>query len=188
MSEQLKHSGGEQLAQHETAGQQRENLEKLQEAGKHAEREHANVEVDSLLKAAETHAISGKEVPVGEQAEGARQSHHFGVHKELKADAYQRMLTKTRQQLKAPDRVLSKIIHQPAIEAVSNVAAKTVARPSGILGGSIVALLGSAWLLYAAKHIGFTYNYLAFFFLLLIGFTLGVIGEFAIRYAARLRS
>lgn len=188
MSEQLKHAGPEHQPSPEVTEQQRENLEKLQEAGKQAEREHASIELDSLQKAAETQAISGKEVPVGERQEDTSQSHTFGMQRELKADAYKRMLSKTRQQLKAPDRVMSKLIHQPAVEAISNVAAKTVARPSGIFGGSICALLGSAWLLYTAKQVGFTYNYTAFFMLIVVGFVVGILGELLLRAIARVRS
>ncbi len=188
MSEQLKPTSSEQLAQPEAADRQRENLEKLQQAGQQAEREHASIEVDSLAKTAETQAISGKEVTVGEQQEDAAQTSTFGTQRKLKADAYKRTLSRTRQQLKIPDRILSKITHQPVIDAVSNVAGKTVARPSGILGGSLCALIGSAWLLYASKHVGFNYNYLAFLLLIIGGFFFGLTAELIIRTIARLRS
>ncbi len=188
MSEQLRPTGSEQLRQPELADNQRENLEKLQQAGQQAEKEHASVEVDSLVKAAETQAISGKEVTVGEQQESSAQTQTFGIQRTLKADAYKKVLSQTRRQLKAPDRVLSKVIHQPAIDAVSNLAGKTVARPSGLLGGSICALLGSSWLLYASKHLGFSYNYLVFFMLVAAGFIIGLIAELLIHAIARMRS
>jgi hypothetical protein len=40
-------------------------------------------------------------------------------------------------------------------------------------------------LLYASKHYGFSYNYLAFVFLLVAGFGLGLLGEAVLRLARR---
>jgi hypothetical protein len=70
--------------------------------------------------------------------------------------------------------VLSKVIHQPVVRAVSEVAAKTISRPSGLLGGGIVAFLGSAGYLYFTKYIGLPYNYFIFTLLFLGGFVVGL--------------
>ena len=188
MSEQLKHASPEITSTPEANERQKENLEKLQEAGKKAEQAHANVEVDSLLKSAEAHAISGKEVTVGEGKESSSHSHNLGTQRELKAEAYKKTLKKTQAKLKAPDRVLSKVIHQPVVDAISTIGGKTVARPSGILGGSIFALVGSTWFLYMANHVGFTYNYLVFFLLLAAGFILGLLVELLFKSIQKLRS
>jgi len=43
-----------------------------------------------------------------------------------------------------------------------------------LLGGGILALLGTSSYLYLAKHIGFTYNYSVFLILFFGGFILGL--------------
>ena len=88
-----------------------------------------------------------------------------------------RQIVRIQRQLKPTDRVLSKAIHQPVIRAVSEATASTLARPSGLLGGGLVALLGSASYLYYAKHVGLPYNYLIFTLLFVGGFGFGLLIE-----------
>jgi ABC-type uncharacterized transport system permease subunit len=44
-----------------------------------------------------------------------------------------------------------------------------------------LALVGSSYLLYAAKHYGYRYNFFAFFLLFIIGFAAGILLEAIIR-------
>lgn len=110
-----------------------------------------------------------------ETAQAAPQSTH--VNQELKTITLRRELQHIRRQLPAPDRVLSKVIHQPVVRATSEAVGNSLSRPSGLLGGGLVAFIGSASYLYLAKHIGFSYNYLLFFFLFIAGFALGLFLE-----------
>ncbi len=72
-------------------------------------------------------------------------------------------------------------MHLPAIEAASEVGAKTVARPIGLLAGGLCAFFGSVLLLWAAKHYGFRYNYLFFFLVFIGGYFLGLLVEATIK-------
>ena len=63
------------------------------------------------------------------------------------------------------------------MESISNVGAQTIARPSGLLGGSIAAFAGSLTLYFLAKQYGFRYNYLMMFMLFVGGFAIGGIVE-----------
>lgn len=110
------------------------------------------------------------------------------VSRELKREALQRTLTRVRKQLSAPSRTFSKVIHQPAVNAVSQVTGQTVARPSGLLGGSICAFLGSSIFLWMAKHYGFNYNYLLFFLLFIVGFAVGMVLELSLFFVRRKRA
>ncbi len=85
-----------------------------------------------------------------------------------------RLIARIQRQESKPQKVLSKVIHQPVIRAVSELAGKTVSRPSGLLGGGLVALLGTTSYLSLARHIGFTYNYGVFLVLFFGGFIVGV--------------
>jgi hypothetical protein len=109
------------------------------------------------------------------------------INRELKQVTLQRELTQIRRHLSAPERQLSKIIHQPVVRKVSEVSGKTVSRPSGMLGGGILAFLGSSSYLYLAKHQGFKYNYAVFLALFLGGFFVGVALELIVWTATHSR-
>lgn len=176
MSEKLAPTGSERLQQLETADRQRENLEKLRELAKAAEAKHNVTSVETLSQAAKAEAVSGTETPTKDR-ETTSQKQHFGMHKALKIDAYHKVLSATQTRLSAPNRAFSKLVHARSVDAISTVAAKTIARPSGLLGGGIVALVGSAWIAYVATNAGFRYNYSVFFVLLGIGFVFGILIE-----------
>lgn len=106
-------------------------------------------------------------------------------NRELKAMALKRELKQVQRQLPAPSRSFSKVIHVPAVRAVSEAGAKTVSRPSGLLGGGILAFIGSVSYLFLATHVGFTYNYLIFLMLFAGGFVLGVLAELVVWLALR---
>jgi hypothetical protein len=97
----------------------------------------------------------------------------------------QRTLTRVRHKLSGPDKSLSKVIHQPVVDAVSRVGEQTVARPSGVLGGAICAFLGSCLFLWASKHYGFRYNYFLFFLFFVGGFAIGLVIELMVYLSRR---
>lgn len=99
------------------------------------------------------------------------------VNRELKAESFRRTLNRTRKHLSKPQRALSKAVHQPVVDALSKVGEKTIARPTGLLTGSIIALAGSSYLLYSAKHYGYQYNYLTVILLFAAGYALGLVIE-----------
>lgn len=96
------------------------------------------------------------------------------ITKALKQITLSRTLHSIRRRESAPDRALSKVVHQPAVRVVSEAAGKTVSRPSGILGGGLLAFIGTSGYLYLAKHIGFEYNFGVFLVLFLGGYLLGL--------------
>lgn len=106
--------------------------------------------------------------------EGAQPTH---VNRELKGITLKRELKQIQRKLPAGQRAFSKIVHQPVVRVVSETASKSVSRPSGLLGGGLVAFLGSSSYLYLAKHVGFTYNYFVFILLFALGFVVGLVLE-----------
>jgi hypothetical protein len=110
------------------------------------------------------------------------------INKELKNMMRVRTLTRIRKELSSPDRVLSKVIHSKPVEKVSAVGEKTVARPVGLLGGSLIALTGSLITLYMAKHYGFRYNLLLFLMLFGIGYLLATILEVVFKLGKKARN
>lgn len=96
---------------------------------------------------------------------------------ELKAQGLDRILSSVRNRLSAPEKRLSKVIHQPAVEKVSDVAGNTVARPSGILFGGIFSFIGSLGAYLLAKHLGGQLHYSIFAVCFVGGFILGLFVE-----------
>lgn len=159
-----------------------------------AERHHTKHEsapetesLDAIRERIEKHVI--------QQETGARQAESnqdtpaapYFMKRELQAEGLKRTLARARARLSKPEQRLSKVIHQPVVDKVSELGARTVARPSGFLLGSFLAFLGSLSLLYTAKHYGFRYNYLTFIFLFVGGYVLGVLIELSWRLLRRNR-
>lgn len=141
-----------------------------------AEHEAARQEtLEQSRQEIERSAAKTESIKVGEAVEEPLQ--HAVVTKDLQDMAYQRILVRTRKKLAVPDRVFSRVIHQPIVNTLSTMGEKTIARPSGVLAGGFCALLGSSVLLYTAKHYGFHYNFLIFALLFVGGFGLGLILE-----------
>ena len=103
------------------------------------------------------------------------------IDRTVKALRLKESLKEVRRSLSAPDRALSKVIHQPAVKAVSEVSGKTLARPSGLLGGGLLAFTGSLAYLVLTKYVGMPYNYLFSTMFFVGGFILGIALEFALK-------
>lgn len=155
-----------------------EHVKKHETESNQPEHDQIAESLDSLRSHIETQAVSSNETARGSAEDAPAASQHV-LQRELKADAYKQTLERTRSRLSPPARVFSRIAHQPAIEAISTIGEKTIARPSGLLAGSACALLGSAFLLYMTKHFGFTYNYGVFLICFVGGFVLGLLLEAA---------
>jgi hypothetical protein len=92
---------------------------------------------------------------------------------ELKEIAYQRLLSRSRRHFKAYERTFSRIIHQPSIDAISGLASRSIGRPSGILGGGLVSLIGTIFYYAVTRHYGYSYNFSVFVIFMVAGFLLG---------------
>jgi len=156
--------------------QEKETLKHLQEQANRSS-EKSKDEIKAIQKSIENAAISGKEYSAGENEASPSSTSSFGITRAVKKTTYKRTLRKAQSKLPAPQRVFSKVVHNPVIEKTSDVAAKTVARPGGLLFGGVGAFIGSVVLFYISKRTGFSYNYL-FFILVFIGcYLFGIILE-----------
>ncbi|MCB9819868.1 hypothetical protein H6796_00990 [Candidatus Nomurabacteria bacterium] len=92
--------------------------------------------------------------------------------------AFNKEMKRVQSQLSAPSKAFSKVIHNPAIEKVSNVTGSTIARPNAILSGSVAAffLTGSlyAWASYAGHPLSGFESIAAF----IIGWLIGIIFDY----------
>jgi len=140
--------------------------------------------VEDITKKIEAHAVSGKEMS-SRNTETEQTHHPVMVNKQLKDMSYSRAMTRVRKHLPAPSRALSKIVHSPLLDKPSELASKTVARPSSMLGGGLFAMIGTALLLWTVNKHGYEYNYLAVAVLFLGGAIAGLAAEGTIRLLKR---
>jgi hypothetical protein len=168
------HNAHENLVSHEHQA----HVEKQrQAAAEHARKQAKSAEqVAELHKLVEQHAKSKEDIHADRLDEPVKDT-YVGTQKQIKEQAYQQTLRTAQRKLPKASRRFSKVIHNDVVNAVSEVGAKTVARPSGLLGGSMVAFFGSVVFLYYARHYGFRYNYLVLFILFVFGFVVGAFIE-----------
>lgn len=179
MSEQLrppeqKHNTHEHLVSKEQREKHREAA--LEEARKAIEK-HAEENTHELTQEAVKHAEHAKTTIDQSPVDRDKDLALPGMQQSVKNNAYKRELTKIQSKLPNRSRNFSKVIHNKTVESISNIGAQTAARPSGLLGGSICAFLGSMILYYMARHYGFIYNYLMLFLLFILGFAVGCVLE-----------
>lgn len=92
--------------------------------------------------------------------------------------SYQSTLKQIQQKLPTKrSRAFSRIIHQPVIESVSEVASKTVFRPSVTLGAGLGAFLGGSIIYFVARHYGFTLSGSEFILAGVAGAGIGIVME-----------
>ena len=101
------------------------------------------------------------------------------INQDLRDVSFNRELQQIRRRLPTGLRTFSRLANNHAVNAVSEPLAATISRPSGLLGGGLLALLGTSAYLYLAKHQGFAYNYFVFLLLFAGGFVLGLLLELA---------
>lgn len=155
-------------AEHKGA-QQHHERELTQHERQHGSQKH----VESIASQVEQKAVSKDTIAMGER-EQPKQGHPITVNRHMKDMAFTRAIIRARKRLSAPDKLTSKIIHNPAVDAVSEFTAKTVARPSGMLGGAFFAFVGSSIFLWASNRYGYEYNYLVLAAMFVAGLVVGL--------------
>lgn len=179
MSERQSHPAEHQPTSHEHLvdhEKQRANQEAVAEKARQALAEHESKNTTELAHEASKHAVESKQ-NMQTTAEKRTYDDTPGVQQAMKNRAYKREIAKIQTKLPPTSRRFSKIIHNKTVESISDIGAQTVARPSGLLGGSIAAFVGSLVLYFLAKQYGFRYNYLMMFILFVGGFVVGGLVE-----------
>lgn len=113
--------------------------------------EIARAHAEALEKAAAT------ERPTSEQN---HDTEHYKprttVSKHKLDESFNKTMRRIQSELPLHQRIVSRLIHNPAVEKTSEIVGNTVARPNAILSGSIGALIVTGALYFTAKHFGFS--------------------------------
>lgn len=141
--------------------------------------------ITSLTHSAEQQALSKTDVRIEQHTAN---EYSISSQAELKDHAYKHSVKQVRNMLSPSEKICSYLFHQPFIEKMSSVADRSILRPSGVLGASIVTLLGVSLSLLTSKYFGFSYSLSLFFILYGCGFGLGLATELIYRLISRNRS
>jgi len=181
MSEQhLLEKGGEyQLAPKGVEASNEHIKERIEsEAGLAANSEHGtDKHIESHRSEVEKQqAILGSNLDhLKAEHEEPKNTHPLIASLQLKTAAWSRQMTRTRKRLN--DSAFSKVIHNPVVDKPSELIGKTIARPQGMLWGSIIAFIGTSALLWTTNHYGYEFNYLLVVLLFIGGSLIGTAVE-----------
>ncbi len=95
-----------------------------------------------------------------------------------KKTAYKKEIKKVQNQLPKRSRTFSKFVHNPVVESVSDVAGKTIFRPSVLIGGSVTGLVLGLVVYIVAVYYGYLIPSITLVLFLLVGAVLGAVVEF----------
>ena len=93
-------------------------------------------------------------------------------------NSYKKTLTNVQNQLSAPSRAFSKVIHNPVVEKTSDAIGNTIARPNLIISGALGAI-ASVFVYFIAKRYGYLLSGSEVIVLFVAGWSIGAVIEYA---------
>lgn len=121
-----------------------------------------------------------QEVEPAAQAEKAKPDRQPDKPTKVDLDAnFERTMTSIRKDMTPASRTLSKIIHNPTVDKISNVVGSTVARPNLILAGALGTLVICTVIYMVAKFYGYRLSGSEAIVTFILGWMVGAIVEFA---------
>jgi membrane-bound ClpP family serine protease len=166
---------GEQLKSPEQSAELAEMArEKLQNLEAQSEKSPENKaeKIETARHEIERQPEAEPEPDTSEQAKDTRP-----VTRLDKEVSYKHTMQTLQRHMSPATRTFSKVIHNPAVDKVSDVAGKTVLRPSVTVGATGAALLFGGTLYIAARYYGFALSGSEFILALLVGGLFGLLLE-----------
>lgn len=136
-----------ETARYEQQEKIREKLEREKDTPEHSA-EDARQEALEAAKSVEKQERKEKS-PTKERAPRGPLS------KKQREASFKQTMSQVQQEMSAPSRVFSKVIHNKSVEKVSNVVGATIARPNAILAGSLTAFIFTLSVFLIARHYGY---------------------------------
>lgn len=112
----------------------------------------------------------------------SKQTHHASKNPDA---SYQLMLEEVRKELPRTARPFSRFIHFAPVERLSDIVASTIARPSSILAGGIIAFTSTLAIYSYAKFAGFSLQGSETIIAFMVGWAIGILYDLARRYIFR---
>ncbi len=155
----------------ERAAELQRNAEKAEASPEHREKlaSEARAEAEKQARSAEEY----RHVDDNEKEDATP------IFQEMTPDtAYTETMQTIQQEMSAPARAFSKIIHNKAVEKTSDVVGSTIARPNSLLAGSLFAFIFVGALYVEARYIGYSLSGFETIGAFILGWVLGVVYDF----------
>jgi len=161
----------------ELGDQHRERLqENLERAAEQSPEKVEDVRQEAMEKAL---AHEKQTTPESTEEESPVERRPNGPRSKLETEAsFNATMTEVRTQMSAPSRTFSKVIHNKAVEKVSEVTGNTVARPDAILSGAIFAFALTLGTYLIAKNFGYPLSGFEAIAAFILGWILGIVYDF----------
>ncbi len=161
---------------------QSKELERLRRGPERSQEKRSENLEQRQEKARETIEKSAERQKPKASAERASRKHErekpvHGYNKRDRRRAFKREMKKVQSHLPPASRTLSKVVHNRVVESVSEVLEETVLRPSVLIGGAIVGLIGGSIFYIYARIAGFPLSGSEFLISLIAGALIGVVLE-----------
>lgn len=183
MSERIRSSSeqNEILKDKEFFEQHRRDLEKARErTGR--EPNHQESSIENILDTIEKNAMETEKLFDKQEAQERKPSDTpMPIGSSIGKHGYKQTMKRVQRKLPANQRRFSKVVHNPLIESVSEVAGETIARPSGLLAGGVMSVIVNLLVIIVCRYYGYEYNYLLGILGFVGGFLMGVTGEMVYR-------
>ena len=182
MSERLNQTGSERyndkaLEQEATERNKQLAREREQSAEKErsgAEKESARHEVERAVAEQEKR---NKEKAAASPAEKRRDAPVKNT-KAVRDAVFKKEMARIQSEMPATKRAFTKVIHNKAVEKVSEVTGATIARPNAILYGSIFAFVLTATIYFWAQHSGYPLSGFETIAAFIVGWLVGMIVDY----------
>lgn len=155
-----------------------EQRDQLKQRLEHEVTPAAEHEVESARHEALEKAVSSEREKRMEKTEKDPTHEHRPLNKREKNVSFDTTMREARSQMPAASRVFSSIIHNPAVEKISDVAGGTIARPNAILSGSVFAFLFTLVIYLTARYYGYPLSGTETIAAFLLGWIVGLIIDY----------
>lgn len=141
-----------------------------------AEKEKSNAESENIEHEAIEIATLHEEQQEKKESKETKEDKPL-TKKDIEA-SYKKTLENVQDQLSAPSRAFSKVIHNPVVEKTSDAIGNTVARPNLIISGALGAI-ASVIVYFIAKRYGYLLSGSETIILFVAGWSIGAVIEYA---------
>jgi vacuolar-type H+-ATPase subunit E/Vma4 len=160
------------------ASELRESLRERHERAGEQTRENLNEARQEALEKAKSIETQAEKPKLEHQPSPAERRADRPIGKAEREASFNTTMQEVRTHMSSPSRTFSKVIHNKAIEKVSDVAGNTVARPNAILSGAILAFALTLTVYLVAKNMGYPLSGFETIGAFAIGWVLGTVYDF----------
>lgn len=177
MSEKLKSTVENTVDTRELADLSKEKAAEIERSlEKAVEKEKSNAESENIEHEAIKIAARHEEQQEKKESKETKEDKPL-TKKDIEA-SYKKTLENVQDQLSAPSRAFSKVIHNPVVEKTSDAIGNTVARPNLIISGALGAI-ASVVVYFIAKRYGYLLSGSETIILFVAGWSIGAVIEYA---------